>query len=150
MYSFGTVKALDVDITPDTSIYADGDVIGGLQSAGPVEGVAGGGYLLVGLAVIDDDNEGAAIDIHIFDGEPSSIADQAAFAPTAADMKKRVREVAVAAGDYDTENSIKHAYKGSLETLITNPTFHFYVVCDGSTPTYAADKTLTVRFFVIG
>lgn len=149
MYTAGITYPLTVDITPDTSAYADGDVIGGLQSVGPVPGATAGGYSLNGIALVDDDNEGTALDIHIFYQQPTSIADQAPFAPSAADLKKRVRKVAVAAADWETENNIKAVYKEDINDVIPAIKFWFYLVTNGTTPTFAASKTITVTFFVI-
>jgi hypothetical protein len=148
MITSGIISVLEETITPANSAYHAGDVVGGRLEIGTLEGAgAAGGFLIVGIALVDDDNEGAALNLHLFDRAPTSIADHAAFAPTAADLAKRVRKVAITAGDYETINSLKVAYIEEVNTLIPSATVWAYLEAV-ATPTYAATKTLTLRLFV--
>lgn len=146
MQLFNRTKTVDYPLTIDTDAYSANDVIGGLiklDFSSP-----GGGGVIRRLMLIDDDNEGAVLTIYIFDQAPSTIADDAAFAPTVADLKKKIGTVSVVAADYETLNSNKMVTKDGddlnidFETLSGN--LWFYIVCT-ATPTYAAATDLTLR-----
>jgi hypothetical protein len=140
----------DVTFTPDTSAYADGDVVGGLLT---FEFSAKTG-LIVTVILTEDDNEGAVFDLFLFDSQPSSIADNAAFAPTFADMQKLMRKIEIASADYFTENSIK-AIQVDLQSSgaplpFWTDTIYGYLVTNGATAEFAAAKTVQVRLMAIG
>jgi hypothetical protein len=141
---------VDVTITPDTSQYADGDVIGGLLTFS----FAAKAGMLVTLIVTENDNEGAVLDLFLFSSEPSTIADNATFAPTFADTQKLLRKIPIAAGDYFTENSIKVAQIDLQSTGSPLPfssvTLYGYLVTNGSTPTFAGSKTIQLRLIPLG
>ena len=148
MLTQGISQVLEVEITPANTAYHANDVVGGLIELGPLAVNASGGIVINGLALVDEDNEGAALDVHLFSAAPAAIADHAAFAPTYADLKKRVRKVAIAANDYETINSLKVVYKEDLNDLIPAGRVWVYVVAT-ATPTYAATKKLYLRLFVM-
>lgn len=139
---------LTATATPDNDAYTDGDVVGGLLDFGTQAGTLSGG-VLSSVVMTDDDNEGAALDLWLFDGEPSTIADDAAFAPTAADLKKLITKVAIASGDYATENSLKWVNKEDINVPVSSKHMWGYLVCNGSTPTYASGKTLYIRLLLV-
>ena len=131
----------------DGAAYTDGDVIGGLLTF-TVTGTVSNGAILNSLYMVDDDSEGAALRLYLFDTEPSAIADDAAFAPSAADLKEMFGTIDIAAADYVTVNSLDYVYKDDINQVIQfdgKNQFYGYLVCNGSTPTYAADKTLYIR-----
>src|SRR5574343_384011 len=93
--------------------YSANDVVGGLLTfqlapEAPAGVNPASGFVRV-VTISDDDNEKAALELHLFREAPTVIADNAAFAPTFADLKKRVGSVVIAAGDYVTINSNGHA-----------------------------------------
>ena len=141
-------NAFGVNITPDTSAYADGDVVGGLLRFDSERGSSA----IVSVLVHDDDNEGAVFDLYLFDEEPTTIADNAAFTPTIADLQKRIATIAV--DTYATVNSIKVATIHLAQTGTIVPfsgnNLYGYLITNGSTPTYAADKTINIRLNVVG
>lgn len=148
MYVSGITTKLEIEITPSAIQYHANDVLGGLIELGPVLG-ADGGCVITNLELVDEDNEGAAIDVHIFDQQPATIADHAAFAPTYADLKKRVRRVQILAADYETVNSMKAAYTDTLYNVAPDSTkLWVYLVVTGA-PTYAANKKLFLRLFIL-
>jgi hypothetical protein len=100
------------------------------------------------IALVDQDNEGAALDVHLFDTAPTSIADHAAFAPTYADLCKRIRKVQLLAGDYETINSLKVGFKEDLNDQSKGQELWAYLVAT-ATPTYGADKKLYLRVWVM-
>lgn len=125
--------------------YTGGDVIGGLIEI-EIKG-AGGGGTLRRLVIADDADQKAAMTVYLFTAEPSAIADNAAFAPTIADLQKLVGVVPVAAGDYTTINSNAYGIVDDLgiDFFVTGGTLYAYAVLTSNT-TYAAATDLTFRF----
>jgi hypothetical protein len=138
-------EELAVSIDPGDDAYTDGDVVGGLLTFGTL---ITPGSILRHLMLTDQGNQGVALDLWLFDAAPTTIADDAAFAPAYADLQKLVAKVAIAGADYSTENSMKWVAKTGLEILLVRPTLYGYLVCNGSTPTYGAEKLLYIRLFL--
>lgn len=133
----------------DTNAYASGDVIGGLLKL-PVSSVGGGGVIRRAM-LVDDDNDGSIITLYFFDAEPSTIADNVAYAPTVADLKKQIGSVAIVAADYSTQNSNKIAIKDgddlNIDYQITGEYIYIYMVA-GESITKTATTDLDLRVTV--
>ena len=72
-----------MQITTDTDAHADNDVMGGLLSVRlPV--VQGGAFLHDAI-LVDAGGDESELDLYIYEHAPDTIADNAAFAPTAQD-----------------------------------------------------------------
>lgn len=117
--------------------YSAGDVVGGLLTF-DVSG-APEGSLLTRALLVDDDNEKPELTLYLFNASPTSFADNAAFAPVVADLKKLITKVTFATTDYVTVNSNAYALKEDLNDLIPANTgsIYGYLVCT-ATPTYTA------------
>eukprot|EP00919_Chromeraceae_sp_WS-2016_P077523 GHVR01183488.1.p1 GENE.GHVR01183488.1~~GHVR01183488.1.p1 ORF type:complete len:153 (+),score=8.17 GHVR01183488.1:403-861(+) len=144
-------RTVTIDVTPTITAgaYSANDVIGGLQTV--YIGVGKGGTIRR-VNIADDDSEEAAMTLYIFDQLPSTIADNAAFAPTFADLQKLVDTVAV--GTYVTVNSNDYSINKDLNidydtdnTGGTDSTFYVYAVVTG-TPTFTGTTDLTFRYTV--
>lgn len=135
------------DVTPaiTAGAYSAGDVVGGLITI-PIKG-AGGGGTMRRIIVVDDANVKGDLKIYLFTDAPTTIADNAAFAPTIADLKKLIGIVPVAAADYVTLNSNAVAIADDLgiDFFVPGENLYAYVVVDGI-ETYAAVTDLTIRF----
>jgi len=151
MSNFEQVKAYSPELVVTAGAYSDGDVVGGLLNLSDLAG-AGGGGLITQVLLTDDAAQTAVFQLWLFDGEPTGIADNAAFAPVIADLAKVVDVIDIAASDYETVNSNEYALK-KLDTPAVHGSgqLYGYLVLNGSTPTYAAtsDLTLKVSGFVI-
>lgn len=133
--------------------YTANDVVGGLLTF-DLHSVSGCG-ILQGLKITDEDNEGAALDIYIFNSQPSTIADDAAGALTIADLDKLVCKVEVAAADYEAVNSLKFVIKDEGSeglnracALDSGGKLYAYVICTG-TPTYANAKAIKMTLYFL-
>lgn len=130
-------------LTISTDAYAAGDVVGGLltlDASGIVEGST-----LNSVLVVDDDDEKAALYLYLFNAAPTTIADNAAFAPTVADLKKLITRVTVPAASYVTLNG--NAYVdvtdiGKVLTGFTGSLYGYLVTQAATTPTYTAATDL--------
>lgn len=144
----GNTRKIEAPLTITAGAYSASDVVGGLVAVTIQQGRFASGVIRK-LSVVDDDNEKAALTIYFFSEAPTSIADNAAFAPAIADLKKMSGSVAVAAGDYVTLNGNAIALKTEInhDFQATTGILYLYLVCTG-TPTYTATTDLTLELWV--
>ena len=131
-----------VALTITAGAYSANDVVGGLLSFA-VADTNGASGIIRGLRLTDGDNEKAACKLWLFSSAPSTIADNAAFAPSVADLQKCLGYLTIAAADYTTVNSNALAVVDELsfDFSTANGTVYGYLVCD-ATPTYTATTDL--------
>lgn len=131
-----TVKKT-VTLTNDTDAYSANDVIGGKITIAIPSGI------LRRVKITDDDNEGAALELYLFDADPSTIADDAAFSLAIGDLDKMIKRLTLASADYYTNNSNKVGWfkDGTTDSLgidyVSGGNLYAYLVCT-ATPTLAA------------
>lgn len=138
-----TVSAEPV-VTVTAGAYSDGDVVGGLLNLSELAGSGGGGTIRQ-ILLVDDAAQSANIDVYFFDGEPSTVADNAAFASamTAADLAKLVGVVSLSS--YTTLNSNTYAVSTDVNLSHGTGELYAYLVLNGSTPTYAATTDIMLK-----
>ena len=140
---FNKTKTINPGVVCTAGAYSSGDVIGGLLTL-PVSS-AGGGGVIRRLMLVDDDNDGNIITFYFFTSAPDTIADNAPYAPTVADLKKQIGSVAIVAADYSTQNSNKIVIKDgddlNIDYQITGENLFAYMVAGE-----AITKTATTDF----
>jgi hypothetical protein len=140
------IKVVSVEPVITLDAYTAVDVVGGLLTftiaTGPVRGV------IRNLVVVDEDSQAEAYTLYLFDAEPSSIANDTAFAPTVADLRKLIGTVAISTS-YTTINTFDYIEVKAidLEFFATNGAIYGYLVATG-TPDYASTDTLYLRLAV--
>jgi len=142
-----TTAVYSKTLTTTAGAYTAGDVVGGLITIPFSDGI------IRRIKVVDDDNVGAALDLYLFSGTPTALADNAAFltAFVLADHKVWIRKLAIATTDWQTINSNKTAfvaYQGSESLSIDfsaddGANIYAYVV---GGPTYTSTAALYVKF----
>lgn len=140
------VRYTKYDVTPtiSTTAYSAGDVVGGLMTI-PLASIYASGKILKAM-VLDDGDIKTDLTLYLYDAAPTTIANDAAFAPLHADNQKLIGTVAIAGADYTTVNSNAYVIKSTAIEYVGRA-FYCYAVCTG-TPTYAAANHLTFRFIV--
>jgi hypothetical protein len=142
-------RHIRASVTPtiDTNAYSANDVIGGLLSFDVSTSRVNGGIINTAL-VADDDNEKAALTLYLFHAAPTTIADDAAFAPTIADLKQLCAVIAFSS--YTTVNSNAYSLVEDINNAFVSTTgiLYGYLVCT-ATPTYTAATDLTVVLTII-
>lgn len=91
-----------IQITPvlDTNAYADGDVMGSTTTVTNAVRVAGGVSMLVSVSVLDEDDQGTALDIVFFKNTQSLGTDNAAPSISDANARDYLGHVSVLATDF--------------------------------------------------
>lgn len=137
-------KVAEVTLTIDTDAYTAGDVVGGLITLDVID--VGSGGMVRRVILVDDDNEKAAFKLHLFDAAPTTFADDEAYAPVIADLKKQVGSVSISSYTTYNSNAIAIVEGVDIDYRITNYLYG-YLVCD-ATPTFTAATDLTLRVIV--
>lgn len=141
----GETIVIEQELTVTTAAYTAGDVVGGLLTFS--SDAIHSGIMLNAVVLIDEDSQAEAYSLYLFDGLPTTIANDAAFAPTIADLRKLVKVVTIAATDYTTVNSLDYARVEDLNDLIplgATGAFYGYLVAT-DTPDYTNTDTLYIR-----
>lgn len=149
MTFFGRQRTEAEALTVDTNAYTANDVVGGLITFN-VANAAGSGVIRW-ARLVDDDNEKAELTLYLFNESPTTIADDAAFAPAIADLKKYIGKILFQAADYETINGNAVAILGhgvstdylNIDFTSSDGNLYGYLVCTG-TPTYTAATDLHV------
>ena len=134
---------IDVELEVGTDAYTAVDVVGGLLTFA-VDSPTGGG-ILNSVMLIDEDNLSEPYKLYLFDAAPSTIADDAAFEPTIADMRKLVAVITLSS--YTTINSIGYCYVGDINQVIgqlASGNLYGYMVPD-ATPDHTNADALYLR-----
>ena len=135
------------ELTVDLDAYTAGDVVGGLLTF-PVPAAIGGG-ILNSVMLIDEDSEAEAYSLYLFDDIPSTIADDAAFAPTIADLRKLVAKIDILS--YVTVNSIDYCYVPDINQVfgqLQTGNLYGYLVAV-ATPDYTNADALYLRLGIL-
>jgi hypothetical protein len=152
-------RMMSVDVPNGTAAYAANDVIGGLL---PFTGIGinrdnekSFGFV-TDLYLREIGTQAAACDVYLFHTVPTSIADNAAFALTAAELDTAFAKVSIASSDYavvpqDGGGTIEWAHKANLNHMFpaNDGNLYAYIVPTG-TPTFAAGTALGLKLGVWG
>lgn len=143
------IKQVTVTPTITLNAYTANDVVGGLMTFTFTEPTFDGAIRSV--LVTDAANQSEGYTLYIFNELPSTIANDAPFAPVIADLKKIATTVTVAAGDYTSVNSLAWALLGGhedaqMEIFVHSNTGKLYMYAEAtSTPDYAAVDDLAFK-----
>jgi hypothetical protein len=134
-------EVISTTLTLDTAAYAAGDLIADAQAVTGLARSSGQGGVLVDLLVIDEDDQGVAIDIYLTQVSTSWGSENAA--PTITDSVARSIQaiIPVAAADYKDLGGVKVAHIKNIQAVYeTSGSADMYVavVSNASTPTYTA------------
>lgn len=133
-------------ITVGTDAYTEGDVVGGLLEF-DVHTAMGGG-LLNRVRLVDEDSQDEAYTWYLFNALPSVIADDAAFAPTVADLQKLVAAVAISGAT--TVNSLDFWHSAALNYSFTADGGKLYgYLVPTATPDYTNADTLSLYLEIV-
>jgi hypothetical protein len=136
------LKLLDVTLVSDTLILASGDVITDTAAIVGAVRAAAGLSLLRSVALIDEDDQGQAIDL-VFFGANRSLGTKNA-APTISDANARdyLGHVAILTTDYTDLGGVRVAQKTLADGLVlkaaSGKDVYVSAICRSGTPTYTA------------
>lgn len=148
----GNTFTLAVTQTTNASAYEAGDAVGGKITITSAMRVSGGTGVLQSIQVIDKGNQKVALELLIFDSDPTAatITDDTAFVYST-DISKQIARIPIAASDYVTLNSIATASIGGLSRIIKasgSANLYAALITTG-TPTYISTSDIIITFGIL-
>lgn len=138
--------------TITAGLYSAADAVGGLLTFADCAHKDKGSGIIQSVILIDDGDQKAETELHLFNQSISVAADNAAFAVSDADLEFYIGGIAIVAADYEDLG-------GNAAACIKNINLPFNLASDGTsifgqlltrgTPTYASTSDLTVKLVVI-
>ncbi len=138
-------KLIDVTLTLDTSIYADGDVLADTQE---IENVVLSTLslrryvLLESIELLDEDDQGVALDLIFLSSSASIGTENSAPSITDANAREILAIFNVATGDYKDLGGCKVATKSNINHVLKTATgsrsIYVAAITRGGTPTYTS------------
>jgi hypothetical protein len=138
----GNFALVDVTLTLDTSAYANGEVLADTQIVAGALRVTNGTGRLQSITLIDEDDQGAALDLYFLSANNSFGTENGAVTISDASARDIIAFVAINTGDYRDLGGVKVANLNSLNRVIkaaTGTTSIYVAAVNGSgTPTFTA------------
>lgn len=143
-------EIISVTLTLDTSAYTAGDLIADAQAITGAARSSGQGGEIVSLVVVDEDDQGSAIDVYVT--QVSTTWGSENSAPTITDTVARSIQaiIPVASADYKDLGGVKVANIKNIGAIFETSggaDLYVAVVSNGSTPTYSASGVKLVFGF---
>jgi hypothetical protein len=151
MNKYGKLIKSVVTPTVVLTAYSAEDVIGGLLTFDVSELTTNGGLINSAILIVED-SQAEPFKLYLFDSLPSTIADDAAFAPTVADLQKLCSVISFLTADYVTVNTFDYCIVTDINNVFSTTTgkLYGYLVANASTPDYANADTLTITLRILG
>ncbi len=144
-------KVVSVTPTADTSIYASGDVIGGLMTFSNAVGYQSTTGIVTSATVSDKNSTASDLELWVFSSNPSAstFTDQAAFTIADADITKVISVISLGSTSrFDAaSNGVKYLGSISCPVSTTSKTLYAVLVSRG-TPTFATSSDVTVKLAI--
>lgn len=132
---------IDITLSLDTSAYDAGDVLADTQTITNAVRVTGGRAILQSVTVIDEDDQGVALDLYFMSTSRSLGTENSAPNISDANARDILGFVAVASGDYKDLGGVRIATVRNIGLLLeaAGGSRDLYVgATTGGTPTYTA------------
>lgn len=137
-----TGVVLDLTPTLDTNAYADGDVLFDTTAVASAFDYAAGVRKLESVHILDEDDQGIALDLVFLDSNVSLGTFNAAPNISDANARKIIGRVSIATGDYIDLGGARIATKAGIGQLLkaaaASTTLYVAGITRGGTPTYTA------------
>lgn len=152
----GITRLIDITIENAAAAYVDGDVIDDIKTITDAVRLAGGSGIIQSVQLVDSDNQAGNVEVYFFSELITVAADNAAFAPSAADMQKMIAVADDGApinlSAYTTINSIDVSgltkINAPYQDTGSEEAIYVLLVANGSI-TWTAASALTLRIGVL-
>ncbi len=138
----GGLTLIDVTLTLDTSAYASGDLLADTQAVASAVRVNDGKGILHSVTIIDEDDQGVAMDIYFLSANNTLGSENAAPSISDANARDILCRVSVAAADYTDLGGVRIADIHGLNRIIkgasASTSIYVAVVNGPSAPTFTA------------
>jgi hypothetical protein len=150
--NIGTVTAnvvsngITISQTPTVTagVYSAGDAVGGLLTFASAARTSGGGGVIKDVIILDDAGQDAELELWLFNATFTAMADNAAWAPSEADLRKLVAIVSTTSGAWFAAGTPSAARVESDQRYDLTGTSMFGQLVTRGTPTFVATDDVTV------
>ena len=129
--------------------YAANDAVGGLLTFAGAALLEGRGGLIKDMLILDDAGQDAELELWLFNATFTAMADNDAWAPSEADLRKLVGIISTAGGAYFAAGTPSAARVEASQRYDLAGTSLFGQLVTRGTPTYVAIDDVTVIIGVI-
>ncbi len=141
-----TSAGITISQTPTVTAgaYSAGDAVGGLLTFANAARSSGDGGVIKDVLILDDAGQDAELELWLFNAPFTPMADNAAWAPSEADLRKLVAIVSTADGAWFAAGTPSAARVECSQRYDCATTSLFGQLVTRGTPTYAATDDITV------
>jgi hypothetical protein len=140
--SFG--NRISLSPTVSTSAYTAGDAVGGLLTFSSAARASGDGGVIKDVLIIDDAGQDAEMELWLFNSTFTAMSDNAAWAPSEADLRKLVAIISTSGGAWFGAGTPSVARVECNQRYDLTATSMFGQLVTRGTPTFAATDDVTV------
>jgi hypothetical protein len=139
-------EGVSISQTPTVTAgaYSINDAVGGLLTFANAARYSGGGGFIEGMILLDDAGEDAATELWLFSETFTAMVDNAAWAPSEADLRNLVGIIDTAKGTYYAAGTPSAAVVEADQRFDLLGTSLFGQLVTRGTPTYVATDDVTV------
>lgn len=150
-------EVVEVPVTVTLNAYTANDVVGGTLTSNAISQVSGQGGYISWVKLVDDADQKEPFYLYVFSEAPSTIANDAAHAPTEADWLKWLGTIEIEAADYDANGADAAALVPGKDKAtedfvffpaLANGRLYFRLVAV-ETPDYADADDLTLQLGIM-
>lgn len=141
-----TSSGTSISQTPTVTAgaYSANDAVGGLLTFANAARTSGGGGVLKDVLILDDAGQDSALELWLFNATFTAMADNAAWAPSEADLRKLVAIVSTVDGAWFAAGTPSAARIEVSQRYDLTGTSLFGQLVTRGTPTFAATDDVTV------
>lgn len=143
----GYRRSFLIEPTVDTSAYADGDAIGGLQTLSEALQDSTLSGRLDSITIIDQAKQSPALELYFFQSNVTGGSDNASYSPSDADIAECIGVVRVVSNDYNntaTQSVATLNPELAFQLDAGNGTIYLQIVSGGAA-TFGASTELKLR-----
>lgn len=140
-------QGISVSQTPTVTAgaYSAGDAVGGLLTFANAAPGTGLGGVIKDLVILDDAGQDAEMELWLFDQTFTAMADNAAWAPSEADLRNLVAIISTSSGAWFAAGTPSAARVECSQRYECAATSLFGQLVTRGTPTFAATDDVTVK-----
>lgn len=141
-----TTSGISIPQTPTVTAgaYSANDAVGGLLTFANAARVSGGGGVIKDVVVLDDAGQDAEIELWLFNATFTAMSDNAAWAPSEADLRKLVAIISTADGAWFAAGTPSAARIEVSQRYDLTGTSLFGQLVTRGTPTFVATDDVTI------
>jgi len=145
----GRTHTISQQPTITAGAYSAGDAVGGKLTFANAARTSGGGGIITNLRIIDDAGQDAELELWLFDQDFTAMSDNAAWAPSEADLENWVMTISTTGDTWRSAGTPSTIDIDFVKGYVCNGTALYGQLVTRGTPTFAATDDLTAKLTMI-